>query len=96
MNLSTIILIVVVVAGLAIVVYNHYHKKHIRYHVEHLRDAVTKIFADSKVGQMGRQDFLLALQHSFNCSRKETYYLYGKAREAGFIRADEKTVEKRV
>lgn len=94
MKTVTIVILVAIVVCVAIVVAeNRLRKKH-HYHLEGLKDAVDKIFARHGGESMRRVDFLKALQHYYNSSRKETYYLFGKAREQGFVSADENEVEK--
>lgn len=94
MNVSTLIILIAVVICLALVVYRYHQKKNIRYHISGLQMAVDKIFTDTKGAGLTRNNFLRALSHYYNCSRKESLYLLGYAREHGIIKDDEQMITK--
>ncbi|GJG67162.1 hypothetical protein PRLR6025_06310 [Prevotella lacticifex] len=73
MNTTTIIIAVIVV--LLIVVAS-------------VADAISKVFAESGSEEMSQTKFLHDLQLKVNCSRKELFFLFGKARSAGMITAE--------
>ena len=94
MSTSTIIILVVVVVCLAFVAYGYHHKKNHHYHIAGLQVAVDKIFSQAHAESMRRNDFLRALDRYYNCSRKESLYLLGYAREHGIVKTGEQVVTK--
>lgn len=93
MNTSTIVILVIVVVCVALVFFNRYHHRQHHYHVDKLGQTAKDILQAQPEKMMKRQDFLVALQHRYNCPGKEALWLLGYAKEHGIIKADDKWVE---
>lgn len=93
MNTSTIIILVIVVVCLCIVAVNRYHHRQHHYHVDKLEQTIKDILNVQPEKMMKRHDFLVALQHKYNCPGKEALWLLGYAKEHGLITADDQWVE---
>lgn len=93
MNTSTIAVIVVVVACVLIVASNRYHHRRHHYNVDKLDETVRGILTLQPDKVMKQKDFLVALQHRYNCPAKEALWLLGYAKEHNIIKADDKWVE---
>ena len=92
MNTSTLIILIAVIICLALVVFNHFHKKHLHYHVEGLTQFVTDTLAASPNGIMERRLFLKNLRDHYNCSVKEALWLLGRAKEKGVVKYNDTEV----
>lgn len=93
MKTSTIIILVVVMVCLALVAFNRYHHRNLHYNVDKLAQTVKDILSTQPEKMMKHNDFILALQHRYNCHRKEALWLIGYAKEHGLIKSDDKWVE---
>ena len=78
MNTTTIIIAVIVVLLIVVASFSKHHKHKYVFHV----------FAESGSEEMSQTKFLHDLQLKVNCSRKELFFLFGKARSAGMITAE--------
>lgn len=92
MNTSTIIILLAVVVCLALVVFNHYHKKSFHYRVEELVKFVNDTLNAQPGGVMERRAFLRTLRDHYNCSVKDALWLLGRAKEKGAVKYNDKEV----
>lgn len=86
MSTTTIIIIVAIAVILVAIAIISKHSKHKRvFHEEQVASAINEVFDDAGGNEMSRAKFLKMLQLHINCSQKELYYLFGKARSLGMI-----------
>lgn len=93
MKTSTIIVLLVVVLCIIIVVVNRYHHRHHHYNVDKLDQTIKDILHVQPEKMMKRSDFIIALEHTYNCPKKEALWLMGYANEHDIIKYDEQWVE---
>lgn len=92
MSHVTIIAIILVIAGMALVIFNHLQKRHVKCNSEDLKKAILSFYADDQEKTISQKHFIKNMVRHFNCSRKEAFYLLGKAREAQIVHMDEEGV----
>lgn len=93
MKTSTVVILIVVIVCLIIVVVNRYHHRRHHYNVDKLEQTVKDILQVQPEKMMNRADFIVALEHRFNCPKKEALWLLGYAKEHGLIKYDGKWIE---
>lgn len=94
MSTTTIIIAIIVVLLIVIASTSKHHKHKYVFHETQVADAISKVFSEAGADEMTQTDFLKALQLKVNCSRKELLFLFGKARSAGMISAENGNVKK--
>lgn len=88
MNTTTIIIAVIVVLLIVVASFSKHHKHKYVFHETQVADAISKVFSESGAEEMSQTKFLHDFQLKVNCSRKELLFLFGKARSAGMITAE--------
>lgn len=95
MSTTTIIIIIAVAVILVAIAFISSHSKHrIVYHEKEISAAIDKVFAESNTTVMDRNAFMHYLRQKLNCSHKELYYLFGKARTSGLVIVDHDKISK--
>ncbi|MDD6854491.1 MAG: type III effector protein [Prevotella sp.] len=94
MNTTTIIIAVIVVLLIVVASLSKHHKHKYVFHEAQVSDAISRVFSESGAEEMSQTKFLHDLQLKVNCSRKELFFLFGKARSAGMIIAEDGMVRK--
>lgn len=93
METSTIIVLAIVVVCIILVSFNRYHHRHHHYNLDKLEPIIRQILQVQPEKMMKRDDFISALEHKYNCPKKEALWLMGYANEHGIIKYDDKWVE---
>lgn len=93
MSHVTTVAIILVIAGLALVIFNHLQKRHVKCTPDELKRAISSFYADDPGKTVPMKQFVKSMVRQFNCSRKEAFYLLGKAREQQIVRIGEEGVQ---
>lgn len=91
--MSTVIILLIVIVCIVIVSANRYHHRHHHYKVDKLEQTMKDILNVQPGKMMKCDSFIVALEHKYNCSKKEALWLMGYAKEHGIIKYDDKWVE---
>lgn len=89
MSTTTIIIIVVLaVVLIAVAVFSKHSKHKYVFHQDQVATAINKVFEEAGTNELPRKKFQHLLQLKLNCSQKELFFLFGKARTLGMIDVD--------
>lgn len=94
MSTRTIVILIIVVLLIVIALISKHHKHKYVFHEKQVADAIGKVFSEAGTDEMAESKFLHDLQLKVNCSRKELFFLYGKARSAEMITSENGKVRK--
>jgi len=93
MSNTTVIIIAVVVAFIALVAFKVINHQGAHKDVENLKKVITEIFNESEKTQLTSQEFLQKMQEKTGVSYKIALTLLGKARLEGLISVNDHIVE---
>lgn len=77
MSNATLLIILAIVVAVAVVYFNHLHKRHVHYSPENIDKKIEGLFTDKS--EFPKEEFVHMIQHAFNCNMKEAHALLGKA-----------------
>ena len=92
MSNITLIVIIAIVLIAAFVIFSHLHKRHIKFSPETLAKAVDNVFGNKDT--LSKEEFILGIEHTLYCNRKEAKVLLGRAQANNMVSRDHDTISR--
>lgn len=85
MTTKTIIISLIIVVAICVVVFEYFHKKHVKYTEDGLKQFTIDLFAQKGVESIAYDQYIAAVKRHYNISQKAATALVGKAQKYNIV-----------